>query len=79
MTQLCHRVQDQGRKQKVRRWPDLRQHFILNNFGRYTIYEYNQVIAELIKNKDVQVRWRRGEHGPSDIPIPTGEDTLVWR
>src|SRR5437660_6768023 len=37
---LYQRVLQQGHAQRQRRWPDLRQQVLLNNFGQYTLHDY---------------------------------------
>ena len=82
MQQLYQRVLRQGRAQRQRRWPDLRQQMLIANFGQFTLYDYDQVIYTLLQNGEVRCEWRQQ---PSQNPeigdqrIPGNEDILVWK
>ena len=81
MQQLYSRALQQGRAQRVRRWPDLRQQLLNANFGRYTIHEYDEVMVQLLARGAVRCDWRRkptvmeGE----EQPVPGNDDTLTWQ
>lgn len=77
--QLCQRISSQGKAQRVRRWPDLRQYFLLNNFGQFTVAEYDSIILELWSEGAVKIQWRRIQTEESNPHAPGIEDTLIWR
>ncbi len=86
MQQLYRRMLQQGRAQRVRRWPDLRQQLLNADFGRYTVYEYDEVMQQLLASGDVRCEWRRRpltetgvETGSEERPIPGNEDILLWK
>lgn len=64
----------QGRAQRIRRWPDLRQQLLLSHFGRFTLAEYDAIMQRLLHNGRVHCQWRKqgGE------PIPGMDDALLW-
>ena len=66
LQQLYRRMLQQGRAQRVRRWPDLRQQLLNADFGRYTVYEYDEVMQQLLASGDVRCEWRawRGQAPP---------------
>lgn len=70
--QLAQRVLQQGRAQRARRWPDLRQQLLLNSFGQFLVEDYDMCIQQLLSGGDVSCA-RRGQEG-----IPGNEDTLIW-
>jgi hypothetical protein len=69
--QLAQRVLMQGRTQRTRRWPDLRQQLLLALFGQFLIQDYDMSIQQLLSNGEVSCSWR-GQG------VPGNEDTLVW-
>jgi hypothetical protein len=79
--QLYQRVLQQGRAQRPRRWPDLRQQALLTNFGQFTLHDYDKVIQELLQSGEVHCEWRKNN---LEIPqsanqrIPGNEDLLLW-
>ncbi len=86
MQQLYQHVLQQGRAQRIRRWPDLRQQLLNADFGRYTVHEYDEVAQQLLASGDVRCEWRRrlaegrGENTESEErPIPGNEDILLWK
>jgi hypothetical protein len=82
MQHLNQHILQQGRTQRPRRWPDLRQQVLVANFGQFTLYDYDQVIQKLLQSGEVRCeRWRKpnensasGEHR-----IPGNEDILLWK
>ena len=86
MQQLYQRMLQQGRAQRVRRWPDLRQQLLNADFGHYTLHEYDEVMRQLLASGDVRCEWRRrpskgmGESTENEErPIPGNEDMLLWK
>jgi len=81
MQQLYSRTFQQGRAQRVRRWPDLRQQLLNVNFGRYTIHEYDEVIQQMLARGAVRCNWRRkpAEAEDAEKRIPGNDDTLIWQ
>ena len=59
MQQLYQRVLQQGRAQRQRRWPDLRQQSLLANFGQFTLHDYDSVIQRLLQSGEVRCEWRQ--------------------
>jgi hypothetical protein len=75
-------VLQQGRAQRYRRWPDLRQQVLLTNFGQSTLHEYDQVIQKLLQSGEVRCEWRQKsiENPESEERrIPGNEDILLWK
>lgn len=82
MQQLYQRILRQGRAQRQRRWPDLRQQILIANFGQFTLHDYDQVIYKLLQNGEVRCEWRqRPAQNPEieDRRIPGNEDILLWK
>jgi len=87
LQQLYSRGLQQGRSQRVRRWPDLRQKLLLTHFGQFTLHEYNQVIRKLLLNGEVRCDWRQrpalagnAENAEkAESRIPGNDDTLLWK
>ncbi len=81
MQQLYQRTLQQGRAQRVRRWPDLRQQLLNADFGRCTIHEYDEVIQQLLVNGAVRCDWRRKPTAleGAEPRIPGSDDTLIWQ
>ncbi len=78
---LYQRVLQQGHAQRQRRWPDLRQQVLLNNFGQYTLHDYDNVIQKLLQSGEVRCEWRQKpvENPQSEKQrIPGNEDILLW-
>ena len=78
---LYQRVLQQGHAQRQRRWPDLRQQVLLNNFGQYTLHDYDNVIQKLLQSGEVRCEWRQKfvENPQSEKQrIPGNEDLLLW-
>jgi hypothetical protein len=79
---LRQRILHQGRTQRQRRWPDLRQQVLVANFGQFTLHEYDQVIQNLLQSGEVRCEWRQkpaGNPDHEDSRIPRNEDTLLWK
>ncbi len=81
MQQLYQRTLQQGRAQRVRRWPDLRQQLLNADFGRCTIHEYDEVMQQLLVNGAVRCDWRRKPTAleGAEPRIPGSDDTLIWQ
>jgi hypothetical protein len=81
MQQLYQRVLQQGRAQRLRRWPDLRQQALLTNFGQFTLHDYDNVIQKLLQSGEVRCEWRQKpvENPQSEKQrIPGNDDILRW-
>ncbi|GCE04927.1 hypothetical protein [Dictyobacter aurantiacus] len=78
LRQLREQIQRQGVATRIRRWPDLRQQLILDNFGQFTVQEYDRCLQELIAQQEVRCAWRQAPEEGSER-IPGNEDTLIWR
>jgi hypothetical protein len=76
--QLFERILQQGRAQRSRRWPDLRQHLLLANFGSYTVQEYDMHLLQLLTDGLVRCDWRSRAPSTSTTRIPGNDDTLTW-
>jgi len=82
MQQLYQLVLRQGRTQRPRRWPDLRQQVLIANFGQFTLPDYDQVICQLLQRGEVRCEWRQKSletPGPEERRIPGNDDTLLWK
>ena len=80
--QLYQRILRQGRAQRQRRWPELRQQILIANFGQFTLHDYDQVIYKLLQNGEVRCEWRQQPaQNPEirDSRIPGNEDILLWK
>ncbi|HXX79752.1 MAG TPA: hypothetical protein VEI53_14760, partial [Ktedonobacteraceae bacterium] len=81
MRELYQNILRQGRAQRQRRWPDLRQQILIQNFGQFTLQEYDSMIQKMLRNGEVRCEWR--QH-PLDNPlsekqrIPGNVDILLW-
>jgi hypothetical protein len=81
MLQLYQHILQQGRAQRQRRWPDLRQQVLLASFGQFTLHDYDSVFQKMLQNGEVRCEWRQK---PADNPqldpsrIPGNEDILLW-
>jgi hypothetical protein len=79
--QLYQRVLRQGRAQRPRRWPDLRQQALLANFGQFTLRDFDQVIQKLLQSGEVRCEWRQKpieNHLSEEQRVPGNEDILLW-
>jgi hypothetical protein len=74
---LARRILEQGRAQRVRRWPDLRQQLLLANFGQFRKQDYDMLIQQLLLDREVRCEWR--QRSVETIKVPGNEDTLLWR
>lgn len=74
---LAQRILEQGRAQRVRRWPDLRQQLLLSNFGQFKKQDYDMLIQQLLLNREVRCEWK--QRSVETIKVPGSEDTLLWR
>jgi len=79
LQQLHQRICQQGQAQRTRRWPDLRQHLLLAQFGQFTLQDYDASIQQLLRNGEVRCVWRQPPISPEEERIPGNDDTLVWR
>jgi hypothetical protein len=77
---MRERVLQLGRKQRTRRWPDLRQQVLLANFGQWTLHDYDAMIAALLSEGMIRCEWRgrRSLDEGEGTRIPGNEDTLSW-
>ncbi|HEY5003927.1 MAG TPA: hypothetical protein VII61_12285 [Ktedonobacteraceae bacterium] len=75
LQQLYQQTLQQGRAQRTRRWPDLRQQLLLINFGQFTLQDYDAIIHQLLLNKEVRCEWRQRLEGER---VPGNDDTLLW-
>ena len=78
LQQLHLRICQQGQAQRTRRWPDLRQHLLLAQFGQFTLQDYDASIQQLLRNGEVRCVWRRPLISPEEERIPGNDDTLMW-
>jgi len=69
----------QGRTQRIRRWPDLRYQLLLNNFGQLTLDDYDTIIKQLLEKKEVRCEWKLPASTSEESSIPGNDDTLIWR
>lgn len=76
--ELARQVLALGRARRIRRWPDLRQQLLLTQFGRYTLQDYDQIIARLLARGDVYCEWRKRAPEAEEAAIPGNEDLLRW-
>ena len=81
MRQLYARTLQQGKSQRIRRWPELRQQQLLAHFGQFTLGDYDEVIGRLLLNGEVRCEWRQraASEGSVENRIPGNEDTLIWK
>jgi hypothetical protein len=73
---LAQRILEQGRAQRIRRWPDLRQQLLLTNFGQFRKQDYDMLIQQLLLNREVRCEWK--QRSIETIKVPGGEDTLLY-
>ena len=76
LRQLYQQTLQQGRTQRTRRWPDLRQQLLLINFGQFMLRDYDTIIHQLLLNQEVRCEWRQRSEGER---VPGNDDTLLWR
>jgi hypothetical protein len=82
LRQLYERVLQQGRTQRVRRWPDLRQQLLIAHFGQFTVGEYDEALRKLLEAGEVRCEWRRkpGDSMESaESRVPGNDDVLLWK
>lgn len=79
LEQLEQRLLQQGRATRSRRWPDLRQQLMLDQFGQFTRQEYDTLIRQLLVDGEVRCMWQRGTSEQPDERIPGNNDALLWR
>ncbi len=80
--QLYQRILQQGRTQRIRRWPDLRQQLLAADFAHHTLQEYNEVMQQLLASGNVRCEWRHKPPEDSqsqEKPTPGNEDILLWK
>ena len=76
--QLQENLLQQGRAQRIRRWPDLRLQVLRTNFGRFLLHDYDILLQQLIQEGEVRVEWRRLPTEGDGDRLPGGDDTLLW-
>ncbi|SRR6266487_6367298 len=77
--QLYQHALQQGRAQRARRWPDLRQQLLLAQFGQFTLQEYDTVMQQLLTNGEVRCERRTRNVEGEEVRVPGNNDTLLWR
>jgi hypothetical protein len=80
--QLYQRIFQQGRTQRIRRWPDLRQQLLAADFAHHTVQEYNEALQQLLASGTVRCERRRNppeDPQNQEKPIPGNEDILLWK
>jgi hypothetical protein len=79
-TQLRQRVLQQGKKQRVQRWPDLRQHLMLAHFGQFAVSEYDEIMQSLLQHDKVRCEWRQPVRTSlaQEKRIPGNDDRVIW-
>ena len=75
-TQLLDYIQQRGKAQRARRWPDLRQQVLLDHFGQFLLKEYDEAIQTLIASHAIRCEWRNKT--VDDGAVPGNDDVLVW-
>jgi hypothetical protein len=78
LRQLHQHLLRQGKAQRTRRWPDLRQQLLLAFFGQFTLHDLDDVICTLLEQGDVRCEWRRRSAGDQGKQVPGNEDALLW-
>ena len=77
--QLAQHILLQGRAQRARRWPDLRQQLLLTYFGQFLMRDYDISIQQLLSSGEVHCSWRKAPQTEEPDRVPGNEDTLIWR
>ncbi len=77
--QLQQHILQQGRSQRVRRWPDLRQQVLHANFGQFLLHDYDDMLRQLLLSGEVRCEWRRKPTEDETERLPGNDDTLLWR
>ena len=75
---LQENLLQQGRAQRIRRWPDLRLQVLRANFGRFLLHDYDVLLQRLIQEGEVRVEWRRVLPEGKEDRLPGNDDTLLW-
>jgi len=83
LQQLRQRVQQLGRAQRTRRWPELRQQLLIATFGQFTVWNYDEIIVSLMREGIVHCEWKRRSTGntseEANMPnVPGNDDTVLW-
>jgi hypothetical protein len=68
----------QGRAQRIRRWPDLRLQVLQANFGRFLLHDYDMLLQQLIAEGEVRVEWRSLASEREEQRLPGNDDVLQW-
>ncbi|GAC1634995.1 MAG: hypothetical protein NVS4B11_37060 [Ktedonobacteraceae bacterium] len=68
----------QGRAQRVRRWPDLRQQVLQANFGHFLLHDYDTLLQQFLQSGEVRCEWRRQPTEDETERLPGNDDTLLW-
>ncbi len=79
LRQLRQHLLRQGKAQRTRRWPDLRQQLLPTYFGQFTLHDFDEAICILLEQGDVRCDWRRMSAGDEGKRVPGFEDILLWR
>ena len=79
LQQLSEDILREGRARLPRRWPDLRQQFLLDRFGQWMLSDYDEVICRLLQADDLRCEWRRPNHADFPYRVPGPEDMLQWQ
>ncbi len=75
-TQLLDYIQQRGKAQRARRWPDLRQQVLLDHFGQFLLHEYDEAIQTLLSDHIVRCEWRN--KNTNEDAVPGNDDVLTW-
>jgi hypothetical protein len=76
--QLAQRILLQGRVQRTRRWPDLRQQLLFACFGQFCMQDYDISIQHLLLSGAVYCAWRKISQIEERDRVPGNEDILTW-
>lgn len=76
---LTERVIEQGRLQRMRRWPDLRQQLLLTQFGQFQLHDYDTIVQQLLLKEEITCSWRKSAVDGEEQRIPGNDDLLTWR
>lgn len=83
LQRLEQQIVQQGRQQRIRRWPDLRQQLMLTFFGQFMRQDYDASVQKLLLQREVRCEWRQRKaalNGNGEQqPIPGNDDILIWR
>jgi hypothetical protein len=83
LQRLEQQIVQQGRQQRIRRWPDLRQQLMLTFFGQFMRQDYDAGIQRLLLQHEVRCEWRQRKaalnSNGEQQPIPGNDDILIWR